>query len=112
MTTPYLQWDPVPGATSYNLYRSRFPGVNKINGYRVPDVTSPRVNTGFDNGVAYYMVVTAVNAAGEGPESREVKAVPSEEARPSADGAQAAPADIGAERVELDPEPVGGLSGS
>jgi hypothetical protein len=66
-----ISWDPVPGATSYNLYRSRFPGVNKSNGFQILNVTSPKVNTGFTNGTTYYMVVTAVNAFGESVDSAD-----------------------------------------
>jgi hypothetical protein len=71
-----VSWDPVPGATSYNLYRSRFPGVTKTNGYKISGVTSPRANTGFVNGTTYYMIATAVGPDGEGPASVEVSAVP------------------------------------
>ncbi len=71
-----VRWNSVSGATSYNLYRSRFPGVTQANGYRIANVTSPKVNTGFVNGTAYYFVVTAVNAAGESPDSAEVSAIP------------------------------------
>jgi hypothetical protein len=72
-----VRWDPAPGAVSYNLYRSRTPGVTRANGYRLEKVSSPHVNTGFVNGTAYYMVVTAVNARGEeSAESVQVSAVP------------------------------------
>jgi hypothetical protein len=71
-----ITWNPVPGATSYNLYRTRFPPATKASGYKIENVTSPKVNTGFDNGMAYYMVVTSVNEFGESAESVEVSATP------------------------------------
>src|SRR5581483_6023784 len=64
-----VSWTPVAGATSYNLYRSRFPNVNKANGFQILNVSSPKLNTNFVNGTTYYMVVTAVNPAGESVES-------------------------------------------
>ena len=73
-----ISWDPVFGATSYHLYRSRFSPVTKTTGFKIENVTSPHVNTGPNivNGTPIYMVVTAVNAFGESDESVEVAATP------------------------------------
>jgi hypothetical protein len=71
-----VSWNPVPGAVSYNLYRSRFSDVNKATGYKIANVTSPYISRDFANGQSYYMVVTAVNALGESIESTRVQAVP------------------------------------
>ncbi len=86
-----VSWAPVSGATSYNLYRSRVPGVRKTNGYKVSSVTSPKLNSGFTNGTVYYMVVTAVNANGESVESAEVSATAGASAPPTPTGVLAIP---------------------
>lgn len=65
-----VSWDPFPGALSYNLYWSKTPGVDAATGNLLQDVTSPQVLTA-TNGVTYYVVVTAVTAAGESAESAE-----------------------------------------
>lgn len=75
-TTAKITWNAVPGATSYNLYRSRAQGVTKENGYKIANVTNPYLNTGFTNGTMYYMVVTAVNSVGESAISQEVSVKP------------------------------------
>ncbi len=77
-----ISWNPVPGATSYNLYRNRVTGVSKANGYKIANVTAPYVNKGLVNGQAYYLVVTAVNQAGESLESAEVAATPGSTSAP------------------------------
>lgn len=71
-----LNWSPVAGATSYNIYRGTAPGVTKATGTKVSGVQSPNVVSGLTNGTPYYFVVTAVNAAGESVESAEVFATP------------------------------------
>ncbi|HEY6872691.1 MAG TPA: fibronectin type III domain-containing protein [Geobacteraceae bacterium] len=97
-----LTWNPVPGATSYNLYWSTDPGVLIMVGgdtadplpIRIDNVTSPFVwnttvvqNFGINQSggtidpstfvvlanTTYYFVVTAVTSAGEVP-SQEVSA--------------------------------------
>ena len=67
-----LQWAPVTGATSYNLYWGTAPGLttNLISG-----VTSPYVHGGRATGTTYYYAVTAVNTGGEGVKSGEVNIV-------------------------------------
>jgi len=74
-TTATLTWNPVSGATSYNIYRALNSGAESS----VPTytgVTSPYINTGLTDGQAYYYVVTAVNASGEGAWSPEISTVP------------------------------------
>src|SRR5438128_1904271 len=64
-----ISWTASSGATSYNLYWSISSGVSKSNGTKVAGATSGAAVTGLTNGTAYYVVVTAVNAGGESPES-------------------------------------------
>ena len=69
-------FDAVAGATSYNLYYRDVPGVTTANGTQVLDITSPHVLGGLTDGTSYGVIVTAVNALGEGPASAEVDAIP------------------------------------
>ena len=74
-----IDFDPVAGTTSYNLYWATTPGVNKSNGTQITGVTSPYVHLGVANGVAHYYVVTAVNTTGgfsESSESAEAPVIP------------------------------------
>ncbi|MCZ6690688.1 MAG: hypothetical protein O7H41_13930 [Planctomycetota bacterium] len=66
-----LDWPPVPGATTYNLYWSTSPGVDKASGTLVSDVTAPHLHQGLTPGLTYYYVVTALNSVGGGAESSE-----------------------------------------
>jgi fibronectin type 3 domain-containing protein len=66
-----LTWPASAGATSYNLYWGTSAGVAKTTGTKIEGVTSPYVHTGLTNGLAYYYIVTAVNAGGEGAASSE-----------------------------------------
>ncbi len=67
-----LVWDAVPGATAYNLYISESPGVNRQNGRKIANVSAPHRLTGLKIGTTYYLVVTAMSAAGESAESLEL----------------------------------------
>ncbi|MDD2310030.1 MAG: hypothetical protein PHH91_10660 [Desulfuromonadaceae bacterium] len=61
-----LAWDPVAGATSYNLYWSTVPGVTVTSGAKISGVSSSSyVHTGLAAGTTYYYVVTAANSASE-----------------------------------------------
>jgi len=71
-----LSWTTVPGADSYTLYWSTTAGFRPQDGSALPAVTSPFVHGGRNSGVALFYVVTATNAAGEGPASAEVRATP------------------------------------
>jgi len=78
-----LTWDPVEGASSYNVYLAQEAGVTKENyqskpgGARITGILNPLYQvSGLQNGVTYYFVVTAVNETGESPESEEVSATP------------------------------------
>ncbi|WDT73611.1 MAG: fibronectin type III domain-containing protein (plasmid) [Candidatus Manganitrophus sp.] len=77
-----VSWNFVDGADSYNLYMASASHVTKLtyatsaDGVKNTSVNSPFTMTGLTNGKTYYFVITAVNAAGEGPESSEVAAIP------------------------------------
>jgi hypothetical protein len=70
-----VSWNPVPGATSFNLYWSNQTGVTKATGTRIAGVTSPFLHTGL-TGIPYFYVVTAQNGIGESLESVEMTAMP------------------------------------
>jgi len=79
-----LSWSPVEGATSYNVYVSKSPGVTAANGIKAEDKHSSYVarylnGTGgepFANGTRYYFIITANTPEGESIPSREVSAIP------------------------------------
>ncbi len=71
-----ITWYPVDDALSYNLYWSTIKGVNKSNGEKITNVTSPYSHNGLINGTKYYYVLVAENAYGESLESKEVSASP------------------------------------
>ncbi|MBV5339456.1 MAG: fibronectin type III domain-containing protein, partial [Deltaproteobacteria bacterium] len=61
-----LAWDPVVGATSYNLYWSTVPGVTTASGTKISGISSSSyVHTGLAAGTTYYYVVTASDSASE-----------------------------------------------
>ncbi|MEO8806271.1 MAG: hypothetical protein ABI433_09320, partial [Burkholderiaceae bacterium] len=64
-----IAWQSVPGASSYNIYRSTTPG---LLGTKVgASATTSFVDTTAVNNTSYYYRVTADNAAGEGPTSTQ-----------------------------------------
>lgn len=67
-----LQWNNVPDAASYNVYWSRFAGVTKHNGHKIPDAANPIVITDLSPNTTYYFVVTTVGGTGESTESKEM----------------------------------------
>jgi len=67
-----LQWNRVPDASAYNVYWSRFSGVTKHNGHKIPDADNPITVTDLEPDTAYYFVVTVVYDSGESHESREM----------------------------------------
>ena len=60
-----MAWDPVDGATSYNLYWSTVPGVTPANGTKISGVSPPYIHTGLAAGITYYYVVTALDSSSE-----------------------------------------------
>lgn len=76
-----LDWDaPDNGGAAiekYNIYRKNETGVYQLIGSVNGDVTYYK-DTGLENGKEYSYFVTAVNPAGEGPESAPVSATPDE----------------------------------
>lgn len=71
-----LSWNPVPGATSFNIYFGTSPTVNKSTGTLIANVTSPRVITGLPNGTSFFFVVTAIVGGTETRESAVAAAAP------------------------------------
>lgn len=74
-----LEWPPVEGATSYNVYFSTSPGVTTTSGQRVADAPRGFVHRGLTDGQTMHYVVTAVTAAGESAPSPEIAATPTGE---------------------------------
>lgn len=77
MTT--LDWSPVAGATSYDLYWSLSPdptpGASGVT--QIPDIVATSyTHTGLTNGSTYYYVVTSVNTGGESAASASASATP------------------------------------
>lgn len=75
-----LNWNASSGATSYHVKRST------TNGSGYSQIAAPTstnyTDTGLTNGTAYYYVVSAVNAAGESPNSVQASATPATSATP------------------------------
>jgi len=67
-----LFWNDIPGATSYNVYVSTSPGVNKLYGFKIRNVKNPFKLTDLEPGKTYYFVVTMVNEQGESEESNQL----------------------------------------
>jgi fibronectin type 3 domain-containing protein len=67
-----VTWDTMPEATSYNIYWDTTSGVTSASPNKLTNVTSnPQSISGFCPATTLYLVVTAENAAGEGPISSE-----------------------------------------
>jgi len=77
-----ISWIPSGKALSYRLYVATAPGITPQtvaslpSGMTVSDVSSPYTLNNLENDKAYYLAVSAVNAAGEGAVSAEVSATP------------------------------------
>lgn len=69
-----ISWPAVSGAASYNIYWSTTTGITKTSGTKVTAATSPYIKTGLIADTAYYFIVSAVNATGEGAASAQVNA--------------------------------------
>jgi lysophospholipase L1-like esterase len=75
-----INWSPVVGATSYNIYYSTTSPVTKASPTKITGVTTiPKAATGLIIGTTYYFVVTAVNSSGESALSSQVSVIPSAE---------------------------------
>lgn len=71
-----ISWNPVSGATTYNIYWLKISGVTIDLGNKISGVSSPYVHdSNLDPDDTYYYVVTAENALIESIESEEVHAV-------------------------------------
>lgn len=55
-----LSWDPMPEATSYNVYWSTSRDVGTTNGTLIANVSTPYIHTGLLDNTTYYYIVTAV----------------------------------------------------
>jgi fibronectin type 3 domain-containing protein len=77
-----LRWQASSGADHYNVYMAREPGVtpqtikNLTSGVVFESVTSPLEITDLQNGVTYYLTVTAANDVQESKASKELSATP------------------------------------
>lgn len=69
-----VDWDPSVGAVSYNLYWSDTTGVTPQNGTKIAGVIPGAVIPDLQSGTEYFVIVTAVNDAGESPASLEASA--------------------------------------
>jgi N-acetylneuraminic acid mutarotase len=75
-------WNPVVGATSYNLYMASDSNLDRSNYAGLPDgaklvgVSSPHTVTGLTNGKTYYFFVTAADATRESEDSFGISATP------------------------------------
>lgn len=71
-----ITWLPVSGASGYNLYWATAATVTPSSGTKISGVSSPYTLGGLVNGTEYYIVLTAVNSAGESGASITLKACP------------------------------------
>jgi 6-phosphogluconolactonase (cycloisomerase 2 family)/alpha-tubulin suppressor-like RCC1 family protein/fibronectin type 3 domain-containing protein len=96
-----VNWLPVSGASSYNIYYSTTSGTG-TGGIVVNNAAFGTTISSLTNGTTYYFIVTAVNAPGEGSPSAEVFA--------TVVGVPAAPSGVGASggdgRVTVNWQPV------
>ncbi|MCW3053070.1 MAG: putative protease [Chthonomonadales bacterium] len=70
-----LNWTAPAGAVTYNVKRSLTSG-GPYTAIATVGVTTSYLDTGLTNGATYYYVVSAVNPAGESPNSVQVSATP------------------------------------
>jgi lysophospholipase L1-like esterase/fibronectin type 3 domain-containing protein len=70
-----LSWTAASGATSYNIKRATTSGGPYTN-IATGITTTSYTNTGLTNGTTYYYVVSAVNTAGESPNSSQASSAP------------------------------------
>jgi formylglycine-generating enzyme required for sulfatase activity len=94
-----VHWDASDGATSYNLYHGTSTSITQTTGTPVVSISSPHV-LNLASGATYYVIVTAVNAAGESADSFIASASPSASPPPLA------PTNMQAELSPTDPSKV------
>jgi outer membrane protein OmpA-like peptidoglycan-associated protein/fibronectin type 3 domain-containing protein len=70
-----VSWNPVSGATGYDLYFSTTSSVTTAS-TKLSNATSPYIHSSLNNGTTYYYIVTASNAAGESIASSVANATP------------------------------------
>ena len=75
-TKNVLSWDPVVGASSYNIYVSSTPGVTVSNSVILQNKLPPFIHGNLPNNTTYYYIVTAVNSQGESIASLEKSGTP------------------------------------
>ena len=71
-----LSWAAVPGAATYNVYRSLTPGGEGTTPYAAGDANTTFTDTGLTDGTTYYYQVTAADPLIEGSGSAETPATP------------------------------------
>jgi uncharacterized repeat protein (TIGR03803 family) len=71
-----LIWTAVRGASSYNIYQGTSPGAEGAAAVLTGLAGTSATISGLKDGTTYYFQIAAVNAAGNGPMSTEVSAVP------------------------------------
>ncbi len=77
-----LSWNPVAGASGYNVYKSNVSGVYEMNTASVTSSVYSYDVTGLTNGTTYYFVVRAINVSVVSEPSNEMSATPATEAVP------------------------------
>jgi len=85
-----LTWTAASGATGYGVHRGTASG-GPYTTIKSNIVGTSYTDTGLTNGTAYYYVVTATNAEGEGPSSNEAPATPAAPATPTTTALASAP---------------------
>jgi fibronectin type 3 domain-containing protein len=105
-----LAWQPVSGATSYNLYWSTTSGVTATSGTKLSQVSSPYLHNGLTPNTSYYYIVTALNSAGESNPSGQVSATTTAAAITAPATPTAAAALGGTNQVTLTWNPVSGAA--
>lgn len=72
-----ILWQAPAGAQNHYVYYSKTSGVTTATGTKIGPITGLSTTvSALTNGTAYYFIVTASNASGEGPASGEVTSTP------------------------------------
>ncbi len=70
-----ITWEPVAGATLYNIYWATTEGVSRTS-TKISSAVSPYKHPGLNNGTTYHYKVSAENSIGESDLSTETQATP------------------------------------